>query len=401
MPIKRLLAAAGLILVAIGLAIGIYFIFFRSDVAPPTTTPPVVITNGGLPTVPTGPPTNIPTVPPSTLPVAPTIAQGGPTSTTQITNEPVLAATLTSDGKTMAYYNRTDNRFYRLGADGTVSKITDKQFFDVQNITWAPGANRAILEYPDNSNILYDFNQDKQVTLPKHWEDFSFSPDGEKIATKSLGIDSSNRWLVTSNADGSEAKALEPLGDNADKVILSWSPTNETVAFSKTGDAQGFDTSEIFLIGQNHENLKSLIVEGRDFRPLWTNSGDSLLYSVYSSSNNYLPTLWISDAHGDSIGDNRHSVGLNTWADKCSAASATVVYCAVPTSLPEGAGFAPKVAQSIPDQIFRVDTQSGTKTLIGSPAEGASISQLSVSSDEKYLYYTDAQSGLLRKMQLK
>ena len=237
--------------------------------------------------------------------------------------------------------------------------------------------------------------------MPKHWEDFSFSAGGEQIAAKSIGIDSDNRWLITSNADGSEARAIEPLGDNAGKVIVSWSPTGEAIAFSKTGNAQGFDTSEIFLVGQNHENLKSLIVEGRDFRPLWTNNGEQLLYSVYSSANDYKPTLWISDARGDSIGANRHSVGLNTWADKCAASGATVVYCAVPTSLPEGAGLAPKVAQSIPDQIFRIDTQSGTKVLIGSPAENVSVSQLSVSNDEKFLYYTDATSGVLRKMQLR
>lgn len=401
MPRNKLLLAAALVLVTIGLGVAIYFVFFRAVAVPPALPPAAPPPITGLPPIAPGvPPTIPPTVPP-TLPRAPEIASGGPTTTTPLTEQGTRGATLASDGRSVAYYDQTDSTFYRVTADGSISRLSNKQFFDVQTVTWAPGANRAVLEYPDGANILFDFLRDEQVTLPKHWEDFSFSADGARIASKSIGINPDNRWLVISSADGSEAQAIEALGENANRVTVAWSPSSEVVAFSATGDSLGFDTSEILLVGQNHENFKSLIVEGRDFRPLWSADGSKLLYSVYSSENGYRPMLWLTDARGESIGGNRQSLGLNTWADKCTVADAKIIYCAVPTELPEGYGFQPTLAATIPDQIYRIDIESGTKTLIGSPAEQSSMSRLSVSEDERFLFYTEATTGILRKMILK
>lgn len=355
----------------------------------------------GLPTALPGAPGAPPTVPPATLPVAPKIAQGGPTETTQLTAHAVKGTVLSSDGRTLAYWNETDGKFYRIGPDGTITKLSDRRFFNVDTVTWAPGARRAVLEYPDGANVMYDFERDRQVTLPRHWEDFDFSPSGDELVSKSIGVNPNNRWLVISSADGSAAKTIEPLGENADKVTVAWSPNDQVIAFAATGQAQGFDTSEIYLVGKNGENFKSLIVEGRDFRPQWSSDGRRVLYSVYNSQNGYRPTLWITDAQGESIGANRRSIGLNTWADKCTFTDATTAYCAVPTSLQEGIGFQPTLARDIPDQIFRVNIETGTKTLVGSPLEGASVSNPSVSADGRYLFYTDARTGVLREMQLR
>jgi len=403
MPAKRILLAIGLIIVAIGAAIGLYFVFFRRPVVPPGAAPPAApgAPEAGLPVAgPGAPPTGAPEVP-TALPVAPKIAQGGPTETTPLTERAVKGAELSADGRAVAYYDEADGRFYRVASDGTVTKLSDKRFFGVDTISWAPGARRAILEYPDGANVMYDFERGEQVTLPKHWEDYDFAPSGDQIITKSIGVNPDNRWLVVANADGSSAQAIEPLGENADKVTVAWSPNDQVVAFSATGRAQGFDASEIFLVGKNHENFKSLIVEGRDFRPLWSPDGAQILYSVYNSENGYRPTLWISGGEGDQIGAGRHTIGLNTWADKCTFADATTAYCAVPTSLQDGIGLQPALAVGIPDQIYRVDITAGTQTLVGSPAENASISRLMVSEDGRYLYYTDAQSGVLRQMRLR
>ncbi len=402
MPAKRILLALGLIIIAIGAAIGIYFVFFRRPIAPPVA-PRVEapgVPEAGLPTAGPGVPGVAPPPVPGVLPVAPKIAQGGPTETTPLTERAVKSAALSGDGRTVAYYDEADGKFYRVGADGKVSALSGKKFFNVDTITWAPGARRAILEYPDGANVMYDFERDEQVTLPKHWEDYDFSPTGDQIISKSIGVNPDNRWLVVANADGSEARAIEALGENADKVTVAWSPNDQVVAFSETGRAQGFDASEVYLVGKNHENFKSLIVEGRDFRPLWSADGKQVLYSVYNSENGYRPTLWIAGGEGDDIGANRHSIGLDTWADKCTFTNATTVYCAVPTSLQEGIGLQPTLAVGVPDQIYRIDVAAGTKTLVGSPAENASISRLIVGDDGRYLYYTDAQSGILRQMRL-
>lgn len=399
---KRILYAALLVLFTIGVGVAIYFVFFRGPVVPPLPEPEEKITPTipGLPTVAPGVPTAVPTVPPEEI-VLPKIAQGGATETTELTEAMVRGAALAADGQSMAYYDTDDGKFYKVDSEGRAQKLSDQKFMGVETVNWSPQTDKAILEFPDGANVLFDFNKGEQITLPKHWEDFSFSPQGDQIAAKSIGLNPDNRWLVVSNADGSRAEAITALGENADKVIVSWSPNDQAVAFSKTGRSRGFDTSEVYLVGKHQENFKSLIVEGRDFRPLWNTEGSRVLYSVYNSSDGYRPKLWIVDGQGDAIGGNRHSLGLNTWADKCTFADASTAYCAVPTSLPEGYGLQPALAESIPDQIYKIDVSTGAKSLLGMPGEGASVKNMRVSSDGRFLFYTDNRTGMLRQMQLR
>ncbi len=399
---NKIVLAGLLLLLTIGIGFGLYWVFFRAPIAPvPPEELAAPLPLPGLPTVAPGAP--LPTVapPPSAIPVPTTIAQGGPTQTQLLSETIVKAARLAADGQSLTYYNPDDSRFYQRRPDGQATQLSDRQFFNVQKINWAPGSRRAILEYPDGANILFDFDRQEQVTIPKHWEGFNFSPNGEQIVAKSLGIDPNNRWLIMAKADGSEARAVEALGENADKVISAWSPNDQVIAFSDTGRSLGFDRSEIYLVGKNKENFKSLTVEGRDFRPLWTPDGKKILYSVWNVENNYNPALWIVGGQGDQIGSGRRSIGLQTWADKCVFADAQTAFCAVPRSLPEGYGLVPALARDVPDLVYRLDVLTGIKTLIGSPSEETSMEELSVSADGRFLYFIDSRTGQLKQMQLR
>jgi len=303
---------------------------------------------------------------------------------------------LTSGGR-LQFYNQTDGKFYQLDADGKPVALSDKKFAGVENIVWSPANNKAILEFPDGSKIRYNFDTQEQVTLPKHWQDFDFSPTGDKIVAKSIGIDPNNRWLIVSNDDGSKAQKIEDLGENGDAVISSWSPNNQTIAMYVEG--VDFNRKEVYFIGQNGENFKSMVVEGRDFRPLWSPKGEELLYSVYSADNNYNPTLWLASAQGDSIGANRRPVGLNTWADKCSFTTGSI-YCAVPETLERGAGLFPATANNTPDRLYRINPQTGLKQEINLGSASYTMKNLYVSPDGQYLYFTDARTGNLRKIKL-
>lgn len=304
---------------------------------------------------------------------------------------------ITTSGQ-MQYYNPSDNKFYKLGADGKPVTMSDKQFFDVKNVVWSPTSDKAVLEFPDGSKIRYNFTTKEQVTLPKHWQDFDFSPNGDKLVAKSMGIDPENRWLIVSNDDGTQAKKIESLGENGGDVTSSWSPNNQTIAMYAKGI--DFNRKEVYFLGQNNENFKSMIVEGRDFRPKWSPKGDELLYSVYSADNDYKPTLWLVDAQGDNIGGNRRPVGLDTWADKCSY-STNAVYCAVPQTLERGAGLFPATSDSTPDNLYRINPQTGIKEQINLGNGSYTMKNLSVSPDGQYLYFTDTSTGTLRKIKLK
>jgi len=401
--LKRLLLIIGLILATLALAFAL-FSFFKKT-APTTYIPPsggqtpggqlptagerepganLTTTTGGLTPGNNVISSNVPGTPPSYY---------QPTASQQVVSDQISYPSIGTGGN-MRYYDVNDGKFYRLASDGQVKAMSGQVFYNVQKITWSKSNDKAILEYPDGNKILYNFEKQTQITIPKHWEDFSFSPDSSQFASKSIGLSPENRWLTITNDDGTGTKLIEPLGENANKVTVSWSPSRQVVAFSRTGEPLGADRQEVLFIGLNNENFKSAIVEGEDFRPLWSPTGKRLLYSVYSGRTNYVPELWIVDSYGDNIGGNRQTIKLNTWADKCTFQSDLVLYCAVPRSLPQGAGILPEVANGIYDDIYKVDLSTGLRVTV--PTDGDyQINELSYDKINNRLFFTaDNNNGM-------
>ncbi len=413
---KKIFLILGFLAIVFGLGYLLWRFFFQPEIISPiaTSTPGVVsgLPSAGLGTGTTGDltggPGGLPTtdsqgnvIPGQGAPNANEpnpVAAGGTTHTEVLSKSPSLGPTLSNDGG-VQYYDKNDGKFYRIDSDGNKTLLSDKVFHSVDSVTWAPDKDKAILVYPDGSKILYNFNTQKQVTLPAHWKDFSFSPDSSQIISKSIGIDPDNRWLVVSNDDGSKTKAVEEIGTNDASVYPSWSPNNQIVAMYTEG--VDFDRQEVFFIGLNGENFKSTIVEGRGFEPKWSTTGDRLLYSVYNSSDGLKPRLWIVDANADTISQNRRSIDLQTWADKCTFASNTEIYCAVPESLDTGAGLFPELADKTKDNLYKIDLETGSQKLIAVPDGSYNISQIIVGSDQDYLYFTDKFSGSIYKVKLR
>ncbi len=409
---KTLLLVIVFVLFSLFLAFLIYLLFFKTSL--PTQAPPTVISTSttaknGLPLAKTGKGNIVQEITnkgqlasssdifKKTKPSE--TAKGDLTKVTELNKNPSLGAVLSPNGKEIQYYDKKLGKFYRLDSNGNQIPLTDKVFYNVKNITWAPQKNKAILEYPDGANIIYDFEKDKQVTLPKHWQDFNFSPQGNKIIAKSIGLDVENRWLLVADSDGSNAKALKPMGANTENVITKWSPNNQIVAMFSEGI--DYTRKEVYFIGLHDENFKSIIVEGRGFMPLWSPRGDYLLYSVYSPQTKMKPSLWVVNAQGENIGSGRRSLGILTWANKCVFSSNTELYCAVPESLEEGAGLFLSLAKSTKDYLLKINTQTGLKKIIAIPAGTYNMTDLLISQDKTRLYFTDATSGKINSIRLK
>lgn len=407
--LKRVLLIVGFFLVVSGLAFGLYWVFFRPEPTP-TVTPPVTVGPGGtLPSAGQGGPQGTTTTPqgPGGLPTAPgqpfqpTVPTGIPTAprTRVLSTAPTRAISVAQNGQIRGY-NANDGRFYRISPDGDAVPMSNQTFFDVESVSWGKTSDKAIINYPDGSNILYDFSNDRQVTLPKHWEDFDFSPDDDKIVAKSVGNNEDNRFLVVSNPDGTNARPVESLGDNQDKVHASWSPNNQVIAYSFTGEPLGADRQQIILLGQNQENFKGLVVEGRGFMPKWAPSGQNVLYSVHSRASSYQPTLWVSGASGDDVNANRVNLQVNTWADKCTWQGDQTLICGVPTQLGQGAGLQRSLFETVPDEIWKINLQTGEKVNLGQPQGGAAVTNISVTPDGRSAIFTDQITGRLIRFDL-
>lgn len=405
--LKQVLLITGFVAIVLAMAFGLYWFFFRgaAPIGQPSPTTPGV--PGQLPlsgeALPPG--TEAPT---TTTGLPPT--QGIPRNLELPTGIPeqgrgqvLVAGTVTNlsmSAQGARAYNPADGRFYRITPDGTATPLSGQSFFNVDSVNWAHNSDKAIINYPDGSNILFDFTTNKQVTLPAHWEDFSFSPNDNQIAAKSIGNNESNRYLVVANPDGTNPQPVEELGNNQDKVHVSWSPNNQVIAYSFTGEPLGFDRQSVLLLGKNQENFKALVVEGRGLIPNWSPDGSQLLYSVYNSGVGYRPSLWISGAVGDQINANRRNLHIQTFADKCAWQSTAVVICGVPTSLGEGAALQRSLFNTVPDDIFKINVETGTVVNLGAAPGSTSVSTMTVTGDGQTAIYTDTATGKLIRFDL-
>ncbi|OGF26747.1 hypothetical protein A2303_05120 [Candidatus Falkowbacteria bacterium RIFOXYB2_FULL_47_14] len=404
---KKILLALGFLLITVLLGYLLYAMFFKSSL--PVTLEPepggtATGTGAGFPDTASGTGKIIHTetgTDRTSLPgaAASPVARGGLTTVKDLEQTGGLGPTLGSNGSDLQFYDPKSEKFYRLGKDGELTPLSDKKFHEVRNITWASDKNTAILEYPDGANILYDFSADKQITLPQHWENFDFSPSGDKIVMKSIGLDPDNRWLAVANKDGSGSRIIEDLGENAGSVYPDWSPNNQIIATYAKG--VGFDRQEVFFVGLNDENFKSTVVEGRGFEPLWSPEGDRLLYSVYSTEDNLKPGLWVVNAEGESIGTGRRKLNVETWAHKCAFGGSEGLYCAVPEKLSEGAGLIPELGLRTKDNLYKIDPVTGQKKLLAVPDGTYNISNVIISDNGYYLYFTDEKTGKLHQINLK
>ena len=290
---------------------------------------------------------------------------------------------------------------FRIDESGNIVSLNDKKFYQVDNVTWAGSGDKAILEYPDGSNILYNFQTNQQVTLPPELEQFSFNKVANQIVAQWIGPDADSNWMIAANDDGSGMYLVEPLGENAHTVEMGFSPDNQVAALHRT--YIGLDQQEIYPLGLNGENFKSFKVSGAGFTSEWSPKGTSLLYSVYSESTNYNPNLWVTKGNTSELGDIKVSLNISTWPDKCTFVGENSLYCAVPQGLPRGAGLYPEIANDYLDNFYQINLNSGIKTLLASPvgAEGGyNANNLFVSSDGSILYFTDINSGTLQSIRL-
>lgn len=408
---KKILFAVFFFAFSLGMGYLLYWMFFRAKL--PGVQPAAEEQLAGqLPTAGQGIPgqtTATPTAPgelPVGAGVTPPVPEGpgaaaAPSKVKLLRDGVTQAVSPLSHGNGARFYNPEDGRFYKITTDGMATMLSEKQFFNVDKVSWANKDDKVILEFPDGSNVYYDFVDKKQVTLPQHWKEFSFSPDDGKVASKSIGIDPENRFLITSNPDGTEAKAIEPLGESEDLAHVSWSPNNQIIAYGETGSPQPENQQEIIFVGQNHENFKSIIVPGRGFTPNWSPSGKQLLFSSHNLNTDNKPVLWIVSGDPSNLGAGRRMFNLNTWADKCAWADETNIYCGVPQTMPMNAGISRADFDNVPDDVYHIDLATGIALKLDLPNTGNTIRKPVISKDKSKFIFSDALSGKLYSYDLK
>lgn len=331
------------------------------------------------------------------------VANGGRTRASQVTQDSVRSFKQSGQSG-LAYYDSNSGALYRLTSSGEKIELTKDRFPVVERVTWDKSGDKAILDFPDGASILLDVTKNERVSLPREGQDFVFQGDSDNLVFNYVSPDPDRNFLVIGSADGSEARAIEPIGDQADRVQTTYSPDGNVVALYRK--PAGVGQEEIIFIGQQEENFKSMTVQGTGFKGAWTPDGQRLLYSVSTAENNYNPTLWIVDAKDNAIGLNNTPLGLSTSVDACTLNSdGTRAYCAVQNDLPAGTGLYPELFTPRPADVYEVDLQTGQSHLIATPVDEngrqVPVEQLTLSQDGSELYFVEGRVGKVMKIQLR
>ena len=411
MNLRRLFLVLGFIAFVIFAILAIYLVFFKTRLNPTNAnTNSVSNTNGTLPNVNGN--TNRTVVSNTNFPItngrltngvtntnASTIANGGLTQVSTIASGQVTSANLNAQTGIIYFYDKATQKFYQMTPGGTPREISSQLFPEASNITWTENGDKAVIEFPDKSKIVYDFAANKQYTLPQESEGFSFDPQGDKLAYKYVPANIDDRWLVTTNIDGSGVQFIESIGEKASDVQVNWSPKGDVVAtYRQSVDS---NNQQVFFLGQNSENNKALLTDGRGFEGRWSPSGDQILYSVYNSETNFNPTLYIANGSGDAIGTGKTALQLQTWPDKCTFSnSGTTVYCATPQYLSSGSGLSGSSSSTARDDFYQINILTGEKRLLANPNISVTANNLSLSADGKTLYFTNKITGQLSSIRL-
>jgi len=331
-----------------------------------------------------------------------TVANGGKTLASPIIEDTVqsYAGNVLSG---FSYYEPNSGALYRLTSSGERIELIRDRFPSVERIVWDAFGDRAILSFPDGSSVMVNFTTNERISLPRGGRDYVFQGDSGDVVFNFVTSDPSRNFLVMGTPDGSEARAIEPIGDRADRVQPTYSPDGSVVGLYRK--SAGVSSEEIIFLGQQDENFKSMVVSGIGFKGVWTPDGNRMLYSVSTPDNNYNPTLWIVDARGDAIGLNNTSLGLSTSVDSCVMNSdGSKAYCSVQDTLPPGTGLYPELFNPREASIYEVNLETGSSKRIAEPVteDGRRIpvEQLSLSPDGSELYFVEGRTGRVMKIQL-
>jgi len=299
------------------------------------------------------------------LPVISEVADGGNTRVEPVVPGFPVAATVSPNGS-VNFYDSDDGKFYQIGPDGEKRLLSGEAFPGVDEVAWSPQADSAILTFQDGSHVYYDFNTKKLAVLPKDLADPAFRSDGNSIVYKLETEDERNNWIIVSLPDGTGARAVQPTGENGDRVYTGFSPDNRVVATFR--QPRGVDREEIFFVGQEGENFRSLEVQGSLFRGIWSPDGRAILYHTVLAGDEYRPNMSIAYAQGDA--KIQYSLGMRTWVDRCTfTRDGRTVYCAVPETIPAGAGLVAQTVRNTAYRIFMIDATTRQTRLVAVPVE--------------------------------
>ena len=213
------------------------------------------------------------------------------------------------------------------------------------------------------------------------------SPDGKKVVYQK------NNGLFTTDLSGKNQKTL--MSDLKLKdVILKWPNINNIALASKPS---GLAAGSLWFLDIRNSNIRKIIGDLFGLEALFSPDGSSFIYSYIDQNGRDLRLAIYKNGNQKIISN------ISTLVDKCVWTKDLInIFCAVPKLWPDSAVLPDdyyKNAFSTSDDIWKINTETGEKTLIFQYI--GSISNLAVSNDESHIFFISKENQFLYKLNIK
>ncbi len=321
-----------------------------------------------------------------------------------ISDEAVLAPTLSSDGEHIEYYSKKTGETYEINFDGSDKQtISNKELPGLANVLWSPDASKVITEFykANGQPQFYYFNYTTNSAIPlKSNLDTIAWKDNSKIFYKYYDPQTQERTLNIANPDGSDWTKIADL--NFKDVIIAPIPKTGLLSFWNTPDANVLSTLYSTPVISGDINTVFTGKYGADY--LWSPDGSSVLVSHTDQQGGSRIVLAVID--GD--GNNYTNLNSATFVQKCVwSLDDKTIYCAVPDSLPSNAVLPNDYLDgkmTTTDSFWKIDTSTGNKTIIAGPnqldGKKFDASNLFLNLNESSLFFVNKLDGKLYKINL-
>src|SRR3989344_3265060 len=316
-----------------------------------------------------------------------------------ISKDPVVGASLSSDGTRVRYFKQAGGNLFEASFTGeNETRISNLTIPGILDVTWTPSKTYAIISFYTDGEMrrLYSrYTGTSTVSsafLPSNIQAITSSMVEDMIAYTSTS--NGETALFTARPDNTAIKKVFTLPAPDFEVL--WPTSSSLVLKQKSSSCA---SSFLFTLNPSSKLLTRVLSDKPGLDVLWYPGGTDFLYMDTEREGTR------ASLHASSLKENPFAdMPFFTLPEKCAWAPASddTLFCAIPESLPKGANLPDEWWQgviSFNDSLWRINTTTGERQQILPPRQFDGIN-LFLSKDESFLFFTNKKDGSLWGLRL-